>query len=64
MPPCPFYILTLDFILGLPATIDGFDCAATLTCKFSKKVAVVPGKSTWTAIDWVVAIVAYVRYLN
>jgi hypothetical protein len=46
MPPYPFYILTLDFILGLLTTIDGLDYAATLTYKFSKKVAIVLGKST------------------
>jgi len=24
----------------------------TVTCKFSKKVEFVPGKETWTAIEW------------
>ena len=64
IPPYLFYILTLDFILSLLATTDGFDYAATLTYKFSKKVIIVLGKSTQTTIDQVVAIIAYVRYLN
>jgi hypothetical protein len=42
----------MDFILALPKTKDGFDCAMGVTCKYSKRVTVVPGKSTWEAKDW------------
>jgi transposase InsO family protein len=51
-PPIPFHTVTADFILGLPKTSTGLDASMTVTCKFSKKVEFIPGKETWTAIDW------------
>ena len=50
--PVPFHTLTIDFILALPVAVDGVDCMMSATCKFSKGVQLIPGKSTWTAKDW------------
>ena len=50
-PPQPFHTVTIDFVLGLP-TFDEFDAALTVTDKFSKRVSIAPGKSTYTAAEW------------
>jgi len=44
--PISFHTVTVDFILGLPKTREGFDMIMTTTCKFSKKVEFMPGKET------------------
>lgn len=51
-PPVPFHTLTIDFILGLPKSREGFDAAMSVTCKFSKRVTSILGKSTWSAAQW------------
>lgn len=51
-PPIPFHTLTIDFILALPLTPQGLDSAMSVTCKFSKRVTLVPGKTTFTAAQW------------
>ena len=56
-PPIPFHTLTIDFILAMPLTPEGFDCIKAVTCKFSKRVTFVPGKSTWKAYEWAAALV-------
>lgn len=51
-PSHPFHTVTLDFIVELPPTAVGngeFDACATLTCKFSKRILVEPGKTNWSA---------------
>ena len=54
MPPIPFYIITIDFILALPVvTPNRFDCLLTIMDKFSKRIALALGKVTWKAKDWV-----------
>jgi hypothetical protein len=45
-----------NFIVGLPVIADGFDMALILTCKFSKRVKIISGKSIWIAVDWAYAI--------
>ena len=55
-PPIPFHTLTIDFILAMPLTPEGFDCIKAVTCKFSKRVTFVPGKSTWKAPEWAAAL--------
>ena len=42
----PFHTITLDFILGLPTTVEGFDTVMSVTDKFSKAVTFIPGKTT------------------
>jgi hypothetical protein len=56
-PPAPFHTITIDFILGLPVSRQGFDCAMSVTDKFSKRVTVIPGKKTWTAKQWADALI-------
>ena len=56
-PPIPFHTLTIDFILAMPVTPEGFDCAMSVTCKFSKRNTFVPGKTTWTAAEWATALI-------
>lgn len=51
-PPVPFHTVAMDFILALPTTKEGFDCAMSVTCKFSKRMTLIPGKTTWKAKDW------------
>ena len=55
-PPIPFHTLTIDFILALPLTKEGFDSAMSVTCKFSKRVTFIPGKGTFKAMQWAVAL--------
>lgn len=51
-PPTLFYTITIDFILALPETNDGLNCALSITDKFSKRITFVTGKDTWKAKDW------------
>ena len=55
-PAVPFHTLTLDFILALPATAEGFDNALTVTDKFTKRITYIVGKVTWKAKDWAMAL--------
>ena len=55
-PPIPFHTITIDFILALPLTRDKLNCALTTTCKFSKRITIIPGKITWSAKDWALAL--------
>ena len=54
----PFHTIAMDFIPALPTTPDGFDCLLTVTCKFSKRVLLIPGKTTWSAAEWADAFLA------
>jgi len=51
-PNVPFHTITIDFILALPKLKEGFDCARSITCKFSKRITLIPGKSSWNAKEW------------
>ena len=55
-PPIPFHTITMDFILALPISRQGFDTAMSVTCKFSKRVTIIPGKATWSAGEWGIAL--------
>ena len=55
-PPIPFHTITIDFILALPLSRQGFDTAMSVSCKFSKRGSVVPGKKTWSAREWGIAL--------
>ena len=52
----PFHIITIDFILALPTSIDGFDTIMSVSDKFIKRVQTVLGKKTWTAAQWGMAL--------
>ena len=46
-PGIPFHTICMDFIVTLPTSEkDEFDCLLTITCKFSKRVLLIPGKTT------------------
>ncbi len=51
-PPTPYHTISMDFILALPVTVEGFDCCLTVTDKFSRKIALIPGEGTWSAERW------------
>jgi Reverse transcriptase (RNA-dependent DNA polymerase)/RNase H-like domain found in reverse transcriptase/Integrase zinc binding domain len=51
-----FHTVTLDFILALPESPEGFNVLLTMTDKYSKRVALIPGKDTWKAKDWAKAL--------
>jgi len=52
-PPIPFHTLAIDFILALPSSEpEGFDCLLSVTDKFSKRITLIPGQSTYTAEQW------------
>jgi hypothetical protein len=48
--------VSIDFILALPETENGYNIVVTMIDKFTKAVEIVPGKDTWTAADWGTAI--------
>lgn len=49
-PPVPFHTITINFIPALSKSIEeGFDMTISITYKFTKRITVVPNKSTWTA---------------
>jgi hypothetical protein len=58
-PPIPFHTITIDFILRLPTSFDGYDCVMSVTDKFTKRVTFIPGKTTWKAKDWARALLAH-----
>ena len=57
-PAIPFHTVAMDFIVALPVSVEGFDSLLTMTCKFSKRVLLVPGMSTWDAAQWADAALA------
>ena len=59
-PGAPFVIQTLDFIVSLPASRNGYDALLTVTDKFTKHITLIPGKTTWTAHQWAIAYFDYV----
>ena len=48
----PFHTITMDFVLALPSTKQGLDCLLTITCKFSKRLNLIAGKTTYSAKEW------------
>ena len=56
-PPEPYYTITIDFILALPvSTPERFDCLLTVTNKFTKKIALIPGREIFKAKEWALAL--------
>ncbi len=51
-PPVPFFTLTLDFVLALPLSKEGYNAIMSVTCKFSKRVTLMEGADTWSAEQW------------
>ncbi|RMZ86659.1 hypothetical protein DV736_g6115, partial [Chaetothyriales sp. CBS 134916] len=59
-PSVPFFCQTLDFIVSLPLSRNGYDAILTVTDKFTKFVTLIPGKTTWGAHDWAISYFDYV----
>ena len=51
-PRIPFYTIAMDFVVALPITTDNLDALLTVTDKFSKRLYLIPSKSTYTTADW------------
>ena len=51
------HTITIDLIMGLPRNEDGYNCAMTVTDRYTKKVMIIPGKDTWGASEWGVALI-------
>ena len=56
-PPIPGHTVTIDFVLGLPTAPSGKNITLNSTCKYSKKIEIIPGKTTWPAQEWASAFV-------
>ena len=48
----PFHTVTIDFIVSLPPSETGMDAVLTTTDKYSKRVSMLPGRTTWSAPQW------------
>lgn len=55
-PPLPFHALTIDLVVALPVSPDGYDAFMSVTCKLTKRTTLIPGKITWTAQQWAKAL--------
>ncbi|KAI1005667.1 hypothetical protein K3495_g2548 [Podosphaera aphanis] len=63
-PPKCFHALTIDFILALPWSVpDEFDCAMSVTDKFSKAITIIARKGTWTGLQWGNAMINHLLYI-
>ena len=48
-----FHIIIIDFILILSRSRVGqFDCVMPISCKYFKRIVLIPDKNTWTAVQW------------
>ena len=61
-PPYPFYTMTIDFILAMSATDEGFNCFLSVTDKFSKRVTFAPEKDNWTTKQWAKALMGQLDF--
>ena len=50
-PLVPSFTLTLDFVLALPVSNEGYNALMLVTFKFSKRVTLIEGKDIFTAED-------------
>ena len=50
-PPTPYHTILIDFVLALPVTPKGYDNIMSVTCKFTRKITLIPGKATFKAKD-------------
>lgn len=48
----PFHTITIDFMVGLPASRRGYNKVLVLVDKATKMISMILGKDTWTASDW------------
>lgn len=43
--------ISMDFITGLPLTPSGHNAILVICCRFTKRVILIPAKTTWTSFD-------------
>lgn len=55
-PAIPFHTIAMDFIVALPLS-RGHNVLLTITCKFIKKILLLPGHDTWGAVEWANAVI-------
>ena len=60
----PFYTITLNFILGLSTSLEGFNNIMSVTDKFSKAVTFILDKITWGEKKWAVQLLARLDLLE
>ena len=64
-PPQPFYTLTINFFEGLPISkLEKFDCVMSVTNKFSKAIAFVPGFFASGGKAWATRLLNQLSLLN
>ena len=63
-PPVPFFTLTLDFVLALSLSKEGYNAIMSVTCKFSKRVTLVEDADTWSAEQWAHAFLKRLDLIN
>lgn len=63
-PPFPFFTLTLDFVLALLLTKQGYNAIMSMTCKFSKQVTLIEDANTWSAEQWAQAFLKRLDLIN
>ncbi|RYC62820.1 hypothetical protein CHU98_g3380 [Xylaria longipes] len=52
-PPCPYYQITIDFMLALPTSKkNNYNAAMLAVCKLTKQIQLIPGQKDWTAEQW------------
>jgi hypothetical protein len=49
------FIVAAPSLFTLPPTAAGHDMILTVTCRFSKRILLIKGQTTWTAAKWTVA---------
>lgn len=62
--PVPFFTLTLDFVLVLPLSKEGFYVIMSVTCKFSKRVTLIEGANTWSVEQWAHAFLKRLDFID
>lgn len=51
-PVIPLTVLCLDFVVGLPMSINGNNCIFVIICKTFKFILIIVGKLNFTTEDW------------
>lgn len=63
-PPAPFHTITIDFILALRTTVEGYNCIMSVTDKYSKRITMIARKDTYGAKEWASRMVLHLFVLD
>ena len=64
-PDIPFHTIAMNFIVALP--VEGpelYNALLTVSCKFSKAKIFIPGRDDYSAADWAILLLTYLRLCN